>query len=75
MKNIQGKHLLSAQLQPNPIHHRQPKDITSVAFSADADQLEQCNFLVVCCGSNEGDVGDYLSVKDFLDMQDPVTEK
>ena len=75
MKDAQGKHLLSAQLQPNPVHHRQPKDITSVAFSADVDQLEQCSFLVVCYGSNEGDVGYYLNVKDFLDMENPVTEK
>jgi hypothetical protein len=75
MKDAQGKHLLSAQIQPNPVHHSQSKDITSVAFSADADQLKQCSFLVVCYGSNEGDVGYYLNVKDFLDMENPVTEK
>jgi hypothetical protein len=75
MKDAQGKHLLSAQLQPNPAHHRQSKDITSVAFSADADQLNQCSFLVVCYGSNEGDVGYYLNLKDFLDIENPVTEK
>ena len=75
MKDGEGKQLLSAQLQPNPAHHRQPKDITTIAFSADADQLEQCSFLVVCYGSNEGDVGYYLNVQDFLDMENPVTEK
>ena len=63
-----GKHLLSARLQPNPVHHRQTKDLTTVAFSADADQLEKCSFLVVCYGSTEGDVGYYLKVKDFFDL-------
>lgn len=75
MQNPQGDHLLSARLQPNPVHHRQPENITSVAFSASPDQLANCRFLVVCYGSNEGDVGYYLNVKDFLDMEDPVTEK
>jgi hypothetical protein len=71
----EGKHFISAMLQPNPVHHRQSKDITTVAFSADADRLAQCSFLVVCYGSNEGDVGYYLKVKDFLDLKNPVTEK
>ena len=71
----EGKHLISAQLQPNPVHHRQPKEITTVAFSVDADQLEQCSFLVVCYNSNEGDVGYRLKAKDFLDLKNPVTEK
>ena len=75
MKDAEGKHLLSAQLRPNPVHHRQSKDITTVAFSANADQLGQCSFLVVCYGGNEGDVGYYLNVKDFLDLENPVTEK
>ena len=75
MEDVRGKHLISARLQPNPVHHRQSKDITTVAFSADADRLEQCSFLVVCYGSNEGDVGYYLKVKDFLDLKNPVTEK
>ena len=75
MEDADGKHLLSAQLQPNPVHHRQAKDLTTVAFSADADQLGKCSFLVVCYGSNEGDVGYYLKVKDFLDLEDPVTDK
>ena len=73
--DARGKHLVSAQLQPNSVHHRQPKDITTVAFSADAEQLSQCSFLMVCYGSNEGDVGYYLNVKDFLDLKNPVTEK
>jgi hypothetical protein len=46
-----------------------------VAFSADPSQLAQCSFLAVCYGSNEGDVGYYLRVKDFLDLGNPVTEK
>jgi hypothetical protein len=75
MEDARGKHLISAQLNPNPVHHRQPKDITTVSFSADAEQLSQCSFLVVCYGSNEGDVGYYLSAKDFLDLKNPVTEK
>jgi len=75
MEDARGRHLISAQLRPNPVHHRQTKDITTVAFSADADRLEQCSFLVVCYGSNEGDVGYYLKVKDFLDVKNPVTEK
>src|SRR5262245_22911189 len=36
IEDAKGKHLVSAQLQPNPVHHRQPTDITTVAFSADA---------------------------------------
>ncbi len=75
MEDARGKHLLSAKLQPNPVHHRQSKDITTVVFSADPDQLRQCSFLVVCYGSNEGDVGYYLKLKDFLDLKNPVTEK
>jgi hypothetical protein len=75
IEDPRGKHLVSAQLQPNPVHHRRPKDITAVAFSADVEQLPQCSFLVVCYGSNEGDVGYYLKIKDFLDLSDPITEK
>ncbi len=75
MVDDRGKHLVSAKLQPNPVHHRQSKDITTIAFSADADQLAKCSFLVVCYGSNEGDVGYYLNLKDFLDLKNPVTEK
>jgi hypothetical protein len=74
MKDSRGKHIISAKLQPNP-RHRQPQEITTVSFSADADQLAQCCFLVVCYGSNEGDVGYYLKVKEFLDLKSPVTEK
>ena len=75
VEDARGKHLLSARLQPNPVHYRQPQDTTTVAFSADPSQLARCSFLVVCYGSNEGDVGYYLRVKDFLDLEDPVTEK
>jgi hypothetical protein len=75
VQDDRGKDLISAMLQPNPVHHRQSKDITTVAFSADADQLAHCSFLVVCYGSNEGDAGYYLKLKDFLDLKSPVTEK
>ena len=75
MDDNRGKHLVSAKLQPNPVHHRQPKGVTTVAFSADPAQLANCSFLVVCYGSNEGDVGYYLKLKDFLDLKNPVTEK
>ncbi len=75
MKDAKGKHLLSARLQPNPLHHRQSDDITTVSFSADRDQLQKCSFLVVCYNSNEGDVGYYLNVRDFLDLKHPVTNE
>jgi hypothetical protein len=75
MEDADGNHLLSAQLQPNPVHHRQAEDLTTVAFSANADQLGKCSFLVVCYGSSEGDVGYYLKVKDFLDVDDPVGDE
>lgn len=62
MSDAQGKHLISAMLKPHPVHHRQPTDITTVSFSANADQLKQCSFLVVCYHSNEGDVGSGLGL-------------
>lgn len=68
----EGNHLVSAKLHPNPIHHRQKPDITSVAFSVAPSQLKNCRFLVVCYNSNEGDVGYYLHARDFLDMQNPT---
>jgi len=75
VQDDRGKHLISAVLQPNPVRHGQPQEITTVAFSADPKQLAQCSFLVVCYGSNEGDVGYYLKVKEFLDLANPITEK
>lgn len=75
MTDENGKHLISAMLKPNPIHHRQAEDLTTVSFSADASQLPRCRLLVVCYGSDEGDVGYTLDVKDFLDMKNPITEK
>ena len=75
MKDAKGKHVVSAQLRPNPVHHRQPKDVITVAFSVEPEHLTQCSFLVVCYGSNEGDTGYYLNVRDFLDPANPVTEK
>jgi hypothetical protein len=70
-----GKHLLSAQLLPHPVDHRQPEDVTTVAFSAQPEALGRCSFMVVCYGSNEGDVGYILNVKDFLDVENPVGEE
>lgn len=75
MSDKDGKHLLSAKLQPNAAHHRRTPDKTAVYFSAQPSQLKNCSFLVVCYGSIEGDVGYYLKLKDFLDMENPVTEK
>ncbi|MBN2451779.1 MAG: hypothetical protein JXR77_15430 [Lentisphaeria bacterium] len=75
MEDAKGKHVISAQRQPNPVHHRQAENTTTFAFSADAGRLAQCSFLVVCYGSNEGDVGYYLRVRDFLDPENPVTEE
>ena len=75
MAGAKGEHIVSAQLQPNPVHHRQPEDVTTVAFSVTSEQLSQCSFLVVCYDSNEGDVGYYLKVIDFLDLSNPITEK
>ena len=68
-----GQHMVTATLQPNPHHHRQPADVTTVAFSARQTELARCKFLVVCYGSTEGDTGYYLNVKDFLDIDNPVT--
>ncbi len=75
MEDPKGKHLLTVHLSENPHHHRRPDGVTAVAFSADPSQLERCNFLVVCYGSNEGDVGYIMKVKDFLDLENPITEK
>ena len=75
IRDAQGKHLVSARLEPHPVEYRQSKAITTVSFSAQPDELEKCSFLVVCYMSNEGDVGYYLNVRDFLDLNSPVTEK
>ena len=75
MEDSEGKHLISAQLQPNPVHHRKPTEITTVTFSVHPNELEQCSFHVVCYKSNQGDVGYFLKAKDFLDLKNPVTEK
>jgi hypothetical protein len=74
VEDARGKHLISAELKPDPSHHRRPEGVTAVAFSAQSEQLARCKFLVVCYGSNEGDVGYYLNVKDFLDPANPGTE-
>lgn len=69
MDDQSGKQILSALLQPTPIYNRQANDLTTVAFSAGPEQLAQCSFFVVCYGSNEGDVGYVLKIKDFLDLK------
>ena len=70
MDDDEGNHQLSAMLRVNPVHHKQPKDVTSVAFSADPAQLKNCEFWVVCYGSIRGHVGYILKVSDFLDLDD-----
>lgn len=66
----QGKHLLSAKLQPRPVVPGQPAEVISVAFSADPAQLGNCAFMLVAYGSSRGDVGYLLKVKDFLDLKE-----
>src|SRR5687767_9185201 len=39
MVDADGKHVVSAKLQPGPIRHAQKDDITTVAFSADVEHL------------------------------------
>jgi hypothetical protein len=68
MENATGKHLVSARLEPHPVVYGQPKEMVSVAFSADPSQLEKCAFMIVAYGSSRGDVGYVLKVKDFLDL-------
>ncbi len=75
MNDEDGKHLLSAMLRENPVHHQQSKEITSIAFSLDPAELEKCSFWVVCYQSIQGDVGFILKVSDFLDLKIPVTER
>jgi hypothetical protein len=75
VEDAQGKHLISAGLDCAPADRSQPKGIWRTAFSASPEQLSRCSFFVVCYGSNEGDVGYYLKVKDFLDLRNPITEE
>lgn len=70
MQDANGKHLVSAMLQPRPVVHGQLADIVSVAFSADPAQLENCAFMIVAYGSSRGDVGYLLNVRDFLDLKE-----
>jgi hypothetical protein len=69
MKDANGNHLVSAMLLPRPMVHGQPEDIVSVAFSVEAGQLENCAFMVVAYGSTRGDVGYWLNVEDFIDLE------
>ncbi|MEW6158186.1 MAG: hypothetical protein AB1813_12180 [Verrucomicrobiota bacterium] len=69
MHDGKGKHVVSAMLQPRPVVHAQPKDIVSVAFSADPAHLPHCAFMIVAYRSIRGDVGYVLNVKDFFDVK------
>jgi hypothetical protein len=69
MKDANGKHFVSAMLQPRPVVHGQPEEIVSVAFSVDRAQLANCAFLIVAYGSSRGDVGYLLHVKNFLNLE------
>ncbi len=75
MTGSDGKHRISARLEPHPVVTQQPIDVVSLAFSASKDELKNCSFFLVCYGSEEGDIGYFLPVKDFLDLENPVTEK
>lgn len=69
VNDAKGKHLVSARLEPHPVAYGQPKEIVSVAFSADPAQLGNCAFMIVAYGSSRGDVGYVLKLKDFLDLK------
>lgn len=69
VNDAKGKHLVSARLEPHPVTHDQPKDLVSVEFSADPEELKNCSFMIVAYGSTRGDVGYILKVKDFLDVE------
>ncbi len=74
-EDTEGKPLITAPLHAGPVDRSQPDGMWRVAFSAKPEQLSRCSFLVVCYNSNEGDVGYYLKVKDFLDLKNPITEE
>ena len=69
MENEKGEHRLSAMLRERAVVHGQDPEITSVSFSAEKAELDNCSFLVVAYGSTRGDVGYYLPVKDFLKLE------
>ena len=66
--DAQGKHRVSARLEPVAVVHGQPKDVITLSFSADPAELENCAFFVVAYGSSRGDVGYVLKVKDFIEL-------
>jgi len=69
MRNPQGKHLLSAMLQPRSVVRGQAKDLVTIGFSADPAQLKNFEIMVVAYGSTRGDLGYVLKVKDFIDLE------
>lgn len=74
IEDEKGEHLLSTELKPNPIHHQQSPEVTTLVFSARQDQLKNCKFFVVMHQGLRTGVGYYLPVKDFLDLDNPITE-
>lgn len=70
-----GKQRISVKLLPNPVVHGQPADVISVAFSAEPEELQHCSIMLVAYGSNRGDVGEILRVKDHLDLAAVKKEK
>ncbi len=75
VKDAAGKHRFSVKLLPNPVVYQQPADLTSVAFSAEPEELEHCSIMLVAYGSSRGDVGEILQVKDHLDLVAVKKEK
>lgn len=71
MLDADAQHLVSARLQPVPAPGDASGKEWKVSFSAAPDQLAHCRFLVVAYGSELGDVGYFLNVKDFLDVSGP----
>jgi hypothetical protein len=67
--------ILSTRLNPTPIKLNQPADVITASFSVAPEHLSQCSFLVVCYSKRKGVFGYYLKVKDFLDLDNPITEE
>lgn len=68
MNGAQGKHLISARLEPEVISRGPAGDVVSISFAANPSQLKHCTFWVVAHGSSRGDVGYILRVDEFLDL-------
>ena len=68
MVDERGRHQVSARLEPRAVNHPQPPDVVTISFSAAPAALDRCAFQIVAYGSNRGDVGYVLKVKDYLDL-------